>query len=295
MQHPLLDADHRSVSSEDGAPPMARDKRPPSVSSEIVYAIGDIHGRMDLLDQLLQAIIEDFQLSSARPPMPTLVTLGDYVDRGPDSKGVMECLVELKALDYFHFLPLMGNHEEAMLAFLKDSRFGPLWLRYGGGATLKSYGAAPPDPELPAAEASAAWAATHRAFREAVPANHIAFLEGLPSKVIIRDYVFVHAGIRPGAPLLLQRGADLRWIREPFLSYEGSFRRMVVHGHTAISKPYVGTNRINCDTHAYASGVLTALRLQQTARSFIQVSGLRYDYQEEAEPQMASTGRLRLR
>ena len=252
----------------------------PSVGAEIVYAIGDIHGRLDLFNQLVRLIVEDFQFSAAPPPArPTLITLGDYVDRGADSKGVIDKLIEIDESRAFDFHPLMGNHEEAFITFINDPRFGPIWLRYGGAATLRSYGVTPPEEDTPMA-----WREAHLALREALPPAHIAFLNSLPSKAVIKDYVFVHAGVRPGIPLMLQRGADMRWIREPFLSHQGSFGRTIVHGHTPVDQPYLSDSRINCDTRAYASGVLTALRLNYTQRTLIQVKGEQFELSEDEEP-----------
>lgn len=253
--------------------------RSASVGNEIVYAIGDVHGRADLLAQLIQLIVEDFQFADKPPSKPTLVALGDYVDRGPNSKGVIDQFIELGAQDYFNLFTLMGNHEEAFITFLTDARFGPIWLRYGGGATMESYGVSVPDDDNPHS-----WNEAQAVLREAVPPSHIAFLNSLPSKITIHDYLFVHAGVRPGIPLMFQRGADMRWIREPFLSHKGRFGRTIVHGHTPVDEPYLGSNRINCDTRAYASGVLTAVRLQHSGRTLIQVKGARYEISEEGEP-----------
>ncbi|HEY0836943.1 MAG TPA: metallophosphoesterase family protein [Azospirillum sp.] len=231
----------------------------------LVYAIGDIHGRADLLDQTLERIAAD----AARLPDHAryVVYLGDYVDRGPDSARVIERLLAGPPPG-FGAIHLKGNHEVALLDFLNDVRIGPTWFAegIGGGATLASYGVLPPadpaDPDhLTAAQAQ---------FRAALPPAHRAFLtKDLRTHVTIGDYLFVHAGIRPGVPLAEQREEDLLWIRREFLNSTADHGKVVVHGHTIAPEPEVRANRIGIDTGAYATGRLTCLVLEGAERRFL--------------------------
>lgn len=232
---------------------------------QVVYAIGDIHGRSDLLTELLALIEND--AAGAGPAANTLIFLGDYVDRGPDSRGVIELLsTNLPPGLATHFLK--GNHEQFLLDFLDDPSWLDGWLRNGGEQTWRSYGVdidglqdrrAPP----------AAW---REAFLEALPAAHLRFLTTLELKCVVGDYVFVHAGLRPGVPLDRQVPDDLLWIRYEFLDSEESFGKIVVHGHTPERTPVVRPNRIGIDTGAVFSGSLTALRLENGTRTFLRTA-----------------------
>lgn len=229
---------------------------------ELVYAIGDIHGRTDLLSALLALIEQDAAQSDCAKKI--LVFLGDYVDRGPDSRGVIERLSE-GLPDGFEAHFLKGNHEQLLLDFLKDPNWLAPWRRNGAEPTLLSYGVdvdrldrsgAPPD----------AW---REAFAQALPDSHLKFLEGLGLNCVIGDYVFVHAGLRPGVPLSDQVPADLLWIRNEFLDAQEPFGKVVVHGHTPERKPVVRENRIGIDTAAVFTGCLTALRLANGTQDFL--------------------------
>lgn len=234
------------------APPVHRP--PPRVPADrVVYAIGDVHGESALLDQLLGRILRD-RAERASGLAATIVFLGDYVDRGPDSRGVMERIVSGMADDCtVHFL--MGNHEQAMLHFLDDPLAAERWLAFGGVATLASYGVEAlgdtTDPVRLRDEL------LHR-----LPPAHLDRLRTLELWVECGDYAFVHAGIRPGQSLTEQSLDDLLWIRAPFLDFRGVFDKVVVHGHTIVPAPQVLNNRIAVDTGAYASGVLSAVALQ---------------------------------
>jgi serine/threonine protein phosphatase 1 len=220
-----------------------------------VYAVGDIHGRLDLLDKLLASIESD---NLARPAAnTTIVFLGDLVDRGPESAGVVERLRLLAETDRkLRFIT--GNHEEVFYHAVNDEGVESLkfFCRIGGRETILSYGVSEMEynamdyPELKAA------------LVEMVPESHLEFLAGFEDMIEIGDYVFVHAGIRPDIPMRDQRPRDLRWIREPFLSHSTPHSRMVVHGHTIMADIDMQPNRIGIDTGAYASGKLTALCLQ---------------------------------
>jgi Calcineurin-like phosphoesterase. len=227
-----------------------------------IYAIGDIHGRLDLLDALTDRIIEDGQ--SAGSAVRYLVFLGDYVDRGPQSREVVERLAAGPPPG-FGAIHLRGNHEASFQGFLDDTRVGPNWMNFGGLATLASYGV-----HLPSDGSSQERLADIQAqLRAAVPEHHRRFLAGLKASVGIGDYLFVHAGIRPGVPLLRQSENDLLWIREKFLNSTADHGKVVVHGHTIHPEPQIRPNRIGIDTGAFASGRLTCLVLEGTERRFL--------------------------
>jgi len=227
-----------------------------------VYAVGDVHGRLDLLDQLLDAIEDD--AASAPDLVKYIVYLGDYVDRGPYSRGVIERLVEGPPPG-FGAIHLKGNHEASMMEFLEDISIGPNWLTFGGTATLASYHLPPLHEE---AEPEMLMQAQER-LRAVLPPTHRSFLESLRTSVTIGDYLFVHAGIRPGVPLDRQREQDLLWIREEFLHSTIDHGKVVVHGHTITMEPEVRANRIGIDTGAFATNHLTCLVLEGTERRFL--------------------------
>lgn len=224
----------------------------------IVYAVGDIHGRSDLLSELEARIAAD---AASRPAERRLIVyLGDYVDRGPDSRGVVDRLLEGPPAG-FDAVHLRGNHEDFLLRFLEDDSIGRAWLMNGGDATLESYGVLPssgvPD-EAPIA-------VLQREFRRLLPPRHLGFLRGLRLRHRAGSYVFVHAGIRPGIPLDAQIDDDLMWIRDDFLYSTADHGAVVVHGHSIRLEPERLRNRIGIDTGAYASGRLTALVLEEAA------------------------------
>lgn len=224
-----------------------------------VYAVGDIHGELALLDELLSRIAED---RTAGPDLDhQIIFLGDYIDRGPDARGVIDRLSALAGDRCYRFLK--GNHEDAFLAILSGQTDDlPGWLRFGGRETLASYGIA---------ERSVAMGGPFLRAQlvERVPPSHLAFLRGLEMSIGIGDYFFVHAGIRPGVDVAKQDEADLMWIRREFLSHEGRHSHMIVHGHTITSAVDIRHNRIGVDTGAYASGVLSAIVLEGSDRRII--------------------------
>jgi len=232
-------------------------------AGELLYAVGDIHGRADLLADLLRQIEDDAAGRAAA--QKTLVFVGDYVDRGPDSRGVVEIL--LTGLpEGFHAHFLKGNHEALLLDFLADPRRLDHWLMNGGDATMTSYGVDIGQLESRAA-APEAW---RDAFAALLPDDHLRFFERLTLQVAVGDYLFVHAGVRPGVPLDAQSESDLMWIRGEFLEHTEPFGKVVVHGHTPAREPAVRPNRIGIDTGAVFSGRLTALRLQNGEQGFLQ-------------------------
>ena len=226
-----------------------------------VYAIGDIHGRLDLLDELLFRIEAD---ERARGPASTeLIFLGDLVDRGPNSAGVVQRARELKESGRpVRFL--MGNHEEVFLKALAGSlealRF---FVKIGGRATILSYGIDSTEYD------SLDYAELLPQLIARVPREHVAFLKSFEDRIAIGDYLFVHAGIRPRVPLEEQTGGDLRWIRSEFLDYRGNHGAVVVHGHTICDHVEERANRIGIDTGAFASGRLTALGVEGGERWYL--------------------------
>ncbi len=234
-----------------------------------MWAVGDIHGRLDLLQPLVEAIVADLHASAATRKM--VVFLGDYIDRGPDSRGVLRLLAGLSAVQGVEWRFLKGNHEQAMLGFLDDPAAGPKWCEYGGDNALRSYGLRVPD----LAHRTEAWARVAADLRHKLTARETAFLENLELSVTVGDYFFSHAGARPGVALDRQSAEDLMWIRQPFLNSKVGFDRVVVHGHTPTAQAHVDHRRIGIDTKAYHSGVLSAVRLERHEQSLMQSIGPR--------------------
>ena len=242
-------------SSKPSAPPPSG---PPDTRA---YAIGDVHGQLDLLRDLLEKIDAD---SRARPVKREFVVfLGDLIDRGPDSRGVLQLLQAIRP-NLPNPLFIMGNHEEMMLHVLgQDPERVWDWMSFGGYEFAQSYGVEV--GRLATLDSAGAAAA----IRAALPAEDLAFVESFVDSFRFGDYLFVHAGIRPGVALEQQKIADLRWIREEFLESSVAHPFMVVHGHTISDGPDERSNRIGIDTGAYASGVLTALCLEGTQRKYL--------------------------
>ena len=227
-----------------------------------VYAIGDIHGRLDLLQALHGRIERD--AADAPDLDKTVLYLGDYVDRGMKSRQVIDYLLD-PPLPGFQAVHLGGNHEAVMLKFLVDAGVGPLWLRLGGDMTLFSYGIA-----LALSDATPELIEEARvALRESLPRRHFRFLRRLRRTHAEGDYLFVHAGIRPGVPLDEQEADDLIWIRDKFLASKADHGKVVVHGHSPVEEVQFRDNRISIDTRAYATGRLTALVLEGATRRLL--------------------------
>ncbi len=237
----------------------------PSVGDRLVYAIGDVHGRLDLFGRLVDAIRDDIR-ASAPDAMPTLIFLGDYVDRGPHSRQVVEALIRLTAVRGCEVVALRGNHEEMLLAFLHNPELGGAWTEFGGNETLLSYGLRPP-----VWEREADWEALRDSFVAALPPSHFKFLNELPLSVDVGDYMFVHAGVRPGVPLDRQSKDDMLWIRQDFLEPRQRLEKVIVHGHTPEAEVQLDGRRIGLDTGAYATGRLSAIRLQGEDQRVIQI------------------------
>src|SRR5215471_505099 len=229
-----------------------------------IYAIGDVHGRADLLQSLFSAI--DADLNRSKPERAIEVLLGDYVDRGPNSRAVLDLLIERSQTH--ETVCLKGNHEAIFLEVLKDPTRLQDWRHYGGLFTLMSYGVTP--TVNPGFEKQVALIG---ALDRAVPAEHKAFLQGLPTSFACGDFFFVHAGVRPGVTLEQQREEDMLWIRDEFLASEANFGRFIVHGHTPVREPDFRANRLNIDTGAYATGRLTLVRLEGSQIGVLAFSG----------------------
>lgn len=235
-----------------------------------LYVIGDVHGRLDLLHPLLRKIAFDAARSETGGERE-LIFLGDYVDRGPDSRGVIDLILSTIAeRDFWTVTPLKGNHEAALLNFMDDPRSWPGWSQFGARETLSSYGVDP--PEWAAGEDD--WGRASRELSAAVPAEHKRFLQSLELAVERGDYLFAHAGVRPNVPLNQQREEDLLWIRDDFLRSDRRLEKVIVHGHTPSEEAYLGEHRIGLDTGAYATNVLTAVKLKGAERTLIQMRGV---------------------
>jgi serine/threonine protein phosphatase 1 len=241
----------------------AREGAPKAPAGLRIYAIGDIHGNVALLDILHEKIAADAATGSQLQSV--IIYLGDYVDRGLHSRQVIERLLAGPPPG-FRAVHIKGNHEEAVLDFLQDPTFGMQWRNFGGLETLYSYGIdnagelSTPDAFLKAGN--------H--FSENVPAQHLHFFNALKTSVTLGDYFFTHAGVRPWVPLNQQREEDLLWIREEFLDSPANFGKVIVHGHTPEPDPVLRPNRIGIDTGAYMTGVLTSVVLEEESQRFIQ-------------------------
>ena len=260
------------------------------------YAIGDIHGCLDLLETLLGRIEDD--IAESPRAKVSMVFLGDVIDRGPHSAEVIERLRTYshpRATTHF----VMGNHEEVMLRVIEGEKdVLSSWLRFGGAETLKSYGLKPREivkmgdderiaalREAIAEKMESLYDEVHvrrvqprtgrlpfQLLREAIPLSHRKFLAGFSDSISFGDYLFVHAGIRPGVGLSEQSQSDLRWIRDPFLDDPTDHGFVVVHGHTISNTVDVAPNRIGIDTGAFCTGVLTALCIEGPNRWLLQTS-----------------------
>ena len=225
-----------------------------------VYAIGDVHGRADLLEALLDRIDIDVK---RRPIAHSIqVFLGDYIDRGPHSRQVIDLLIAQRRRRKSVFLK--GNHELCAAQALKDPSALSEWKRNGGISTLLSYGLTPLGRQDLKSDREVAVA-----FRDAMPESHRRFIESLALSFTCGDFFFAHAGVRPGVPLQRQCPQDLLWIREDFLFHEENFGKVIVHGHTPVIQPEIRPNRINIDTGAYATGQLTCLVLEGDQMIFL--------------------------
>ncbi len=244
----------------------ARTYRGPPATS--VYAVGDIHGRADLLAKIHKRIRAD-AAKRAQGNRKIVVYLGDYIDRGAKSREVIDMLLQ-SPLEGFEKVHLKGNHEDYMLGFLEGGGDAMGWLLNGGEATIASYGVAPAGNSFLQAGALDDLRA---ALQAAVPEDHRAFLANLRLHHREGGYLFVHAGIRPEVPLADQNADDLMWIREEFLDCRADHDCRVVHGHTITWSPEVRPNRIGIDTGAFISGALTCLVIEGAETRFLTATG----------------------
>lgn len=241
----------------------------PSADGGVTYAIGDIHGCYDLMVSLLERIVADVERT--RPgEAATIVFLGDYIDRGPATADVLAALVWLERNAPLRTIFLKGNHEQVMLDYIDDPLRPQQWFRFGGRATLRSYGLDMAEVPLTDVE--------HIALRDRIvdhlPASHLDFLRRLRLHYESAYFIFVHAGIRMGVPLEQQSAADLLWIRKGFLEEQRPDRKRIVHGHSwTDEKPVTLPHRIGVDTGAFKTGVLTAVRTEGEETRFITTAG----------------------
>lgn len=226
-----------------------------------LYAIGDVHGRLDCLTRMHGMIAAE--IARDRPDDWRVIHLGDYVDRGPDSAGVLELLASATANDE-RMMALLGNHDEGFVDFLANPRDAELFLGFGGFDTAASYGVV-----LDVVD-EAALLDSHRRLVAAVPESHLMFLRDRPRSAAFGDFFFCHAGVRPGVALDSQAPHDLIWIRREFLSHPGLYDKVVVHGHTPVGRPEIMANRVDVDTMAYDTGRLTALVVEGREKRFIE-------------------------
>lgn len=243
---------------------------PPSAFLEgrVGYAVGDIHGSVDLLAKMLMKL-DAVAAADTRPAGPPIVVfLGDYVDRGSKPKAVLDLLLEQRPREFErHYLK--GNHEQAMLAFLDEPLTNRAWVMHGGAETLRSYGVAPP-PTVGGDDK--VWVDAAQQLKAVLPPSHLEFLQGLERYLVLGDYAFVHAGVDTSRSIEEQTDADLYWSRGRFLADKRRFSHRIVHGHTPVERPYADQRRIAVDTGAYASGTLTAARFEGEMVSFIAVT-----------------------
>ena len=235
-----------------------------------LYAIGDVHGRHDLLAAMHRRI--ESELEEAPSSDWRIIHLGDYVDRGPDSRSVIEFLIEAKRRDPRN-LTLAGNHDLGMLDFLDRPNPDGLFMRFGGIETAASYGVKLSADGGWFAKADEALSHGHAALVEAVPQSHVDFLRSLPFSVTFGDFFFCHAGIRPDVALERQNPQDLIWIRDVFHDHSGLYPKVIVHGHTPVPEVEVKANRVNVDTLAWHSGTLSALAVNDDDKRIIDVQG----------------------
>lgn len=239
-----------------------------TVDGALIYCIGDVHGRYDLLLELLRQIVDDAHARrSGRRPI--LIFCGDYIDRGPQSSKVLAALLWLQRDPSFETHFLMGNHEAALLDFMAAPDNAAAWLRYGGIETLMSYGVSPPAPGGGHAEILRC----RNDLLDSLPASHLHLLRNLDMIVTIGGVAFVHAGVKPRVSLEAQKPDDLLWIREEFLDWKGGFDKLIVHGHTWYSEEVeILADRIGVDTGAYKTSVLSAVRLEDREAAIFQTS-----------------------
>jgi serine/threonine protein phosphatase 1 len=235
-------------------PSSQAERRSPKLPDGVrIYAIGDVHGRADLLGRVFSRI--DADLATYPDCHPLQVFLGDYIDRGPSSRAVLDLLIARSRTH--EIVCLKGNHDNYVLDFLQNPAVLSDWRQLGGLETLMSYGLKPSMKADVAEQLELA-----KGLAASLPKTHRDFLHRLSASFTCGDFFFVHAGVKPGVPLERQREEDLLWIRDEFLRCEDDFGKIIVHGHTPVREPDIRQNRINIDTGAYATGQLTCLIIE---------------------------------
>lgn len=240
-------------------------RKPTSISTsegECIYAIGDIHGRYDLLIQLMSKIVKRVYTNDRKGNFTRLIFLGDIIDRGPES---LKCLKFIQYLNQYDAEVILGNHEDLLLRSIDGDDYAQkLWFQYGGLETLKSIGL----KERLVSEDSFDFG---ERLKEALPENVLTMLKKAPISLRSGDYLFVHAGVRPGVPLIKQTDFDLMCIRQDFTSSKDWHGSMIVHGHSIVKNVEIHDNRIAVDTGAYKTGLLSCMVLEGVKRDIITV------------------------
>ncbi|KFB10986.1 metallophosphoesterase [Nitratireductor basaltis] len=229
-----------------------------------LYAIGDIHGRFDLMAEMHARIMDEIRRD--RSEDWRIIYLGDYIDRGGQEAQVLDFLAQITSEEP-RVQALAGNHDQGLLEFLSGNSLDNLFVNNGGETTAASYGVA-----LSADAPREEMQRTRQALLEAMPQSHIAFMRALPLSFTYGDYFFCHAGVRPGVPLEAQDRHDLLWIRQEFLRHQGLFGKVIIHGHTPVRRADVCPNRVNLDTGAWRSGLLTAMMLEGKRKRLLEVA-----------------------
>lgn len=226
-----------------------------------LYAIGDVHGRLDLLEEMHGLINADLDRRPAHDWR--IIHLGDYIDRGPASKGVLEFLIDASSRDE-HMVSLLGNHDDGFLHYLATGDTAGIFALHGGAETAHSYGM-----ELDFSDPAKA-RRRFEAFVNMVPQTHVDFIRSMPRWLAFGDFFFCHAGINPALPLDAQDPEELIWIRTPFLKWTEPFEKVVIHGHTPQDMIDIQPNRVNLDTYAWKSGVLSAIVIDGPEKRFME-------------------------
>lgn len=264
------DVDESAPATNARAPSIRMVDLPKSLSMEdtpAIFAIGDIHGRYDLLYRMIEAVRADCIESAVDGLKPHVVFLGDYIDRGFQSKKVIDTLIELQEQSDFEPIFLKGNHEAVLLSFLDNPSVGEQWSNFGGRETLISYGVTPPR-DLSDGED---WIRAQQELMQKIPPAHVEFLESLVTNYQLGPYGFVHAGVKSGVPFEEQSDEDRLWIRGEFLNASRREDLFIIHGHSPVDAPYIDHRRINVDTGSYYSGRLTAVKLTASAAVFLTI------------------------
>ena len=229
-----------------------------------IYCIGDIHGRYDLLQQLHGLMLSD---ANGYPHHISVVYIGDYIDRGAQSKQVIDYLLSNPLPDFKNIF-LKGNHEQVLLEFLHDPNSAAAWFSFGGLSTLMSYGV-----KITGIPSPKQLIDLQKELQENIPASHVQFFQQLLPFYEKEGYYFVHAGVRPGVKLKKQRLEDMLWIRDKFLDSQRFHGKVIVHGHSITDEPEIYANRIGIDTGAYDSNILTCLVLENDEKRFLSTTG----------------------